>query len=212
MGRIVISENVTLDGVVEDPTGEEGFSLGGWFVQVGEADLAAWAEVALHEALDAEGFLLGRRSYEFLAARWPTRSGELAERLNSMPKYIVSSTLEAPDWNNSTVLGGDAIDAISTLKHELDGDIVVAASFELVDALIEHDLVDELRLMVFPFVLGAGRRLFGETSDKKPMRLVETRTVGDGLALLAYHLRPRGGEAYFSSRESRRSLSTRPDV
>ena len=212
MGRIVISENVTLDGVVEDPTGEEGFSLGGWFIQVGEADLAAWAEVAHHEAVDAEAFLLGRRSYEYLAARWPTRSGEFADRLNSMPKYVVSSTLEAPDWNNSTVLSGDAIDEISTLKHELEGDIVVAASFELVDALMEHDLVDELRLMVFPFVLGAGRRLFGETSDKKPMRLVETRTVGDGLALLAYHLRSRGGEAYFSSRESRRSLSTRPDV
>ena len=186
MGRIVVSENVTLDGVVEDPTGEEGFRLGGWFVQVGETDLAAWAEVALHEALGAEGFLLGRRSYEFLAARWPTRSGEFADRLNSMPKYVVSSTLEAPGWNNSTVLGRDAVDAASRLKQELDGDIVVAASFGLVDTLMEHDLVDELRLMVYPFVLGSGRRLFGETRDKKPMRLVETRRIGDGLALLTY--------------------------
>jgi dihydrofolate reductase len=212
MGRIVISENVTLDGVVEDPTGEEGFRLGGWFVQVGETELEAWSEVALEEALGAEGFLLGRRSYEFLAARWPSRSGAFADRLNSMPKYVVSSTLQAPDWNNSTVLEGDVLEEVSTLKRELDGDLVVAASFGLVDTLMQHDLVDELRLMVFPFVLGEGRRLFGEASDKKRMRLVETRTVGDGLALLTYHLRPRGGEAYFSSRESRRSLSTRPDV
>ena len=184
MGRIVISENVTLDGVVEDPTGEEGFSLGGWFVQVGEADLAAWAEVAHHEAVDAEAFLLGRRSYEYLAARWPTRSGEFADRLNSMPKYVVSSTLEAPDWNNSTVLSGDAIDEISTLKHELEGDIVVAASFELVDALMEHDLVDELRLMVFPTVLGGGLKLFGDTSAPKALKLVESKPAGETFILV----------------------------
>jgi dihydrofolate reductase len=186
MGRIVISENVTLDGVVEDPTGEEGFRLGGWFSRAGDENLAAWAAVALEEALGAEGFLLGRRSYEFLAARWPDRSGEFADRLNGMPKYVVSSTLADPGWNNTTVLGGDAANAASRLRRELDGDIVVAASFGLVPALMEHDLVDELRLMVFPFVVGAGRRLFSEAREAKPMRLIETRTVGEGLAMLTY--------------------------
>jgi dihydrofolate reductase len=186
MGRIVISENVTLDGVVEDPTGEDGFRLGGWFTQIGETDRAAWGEVVLHEALGAEGFLLGRRSYEYLAARWPTRNGELADRLNSMPKFVVSSTLADPGWNNSTVLEGDTVNAVWRLRQELDGDVVVAASFGLVPTLMDHDLVDELRLMIYPFVLGAGRRLFGDITDTKTMRLVETRTVGDGLALLTY--------------------------
>ena len=144
------------------------------------------AKVVLDEALGTEALLLGRRSYEFFAARWPSRTGELADRLNSLPKYVVSSTLEDPDWNNSTVLKGDVVNEVSKLKQELDGDIVVAASFQLVRTLIEHDLVDELRLMVYPVVLGAGERLFGETSDKKPMRLVDTRTVGDGLAYLTY--------------------------
>jgi dihydrofolate reductase len=186
MGRIVISENVTLDGVVEDPTGEEGFSLGGWFTRIGENDREAWAEVVLHEALGAEGFLLGRRSYEYLAERWPTRTGALADRLNSMPKYVVSSTLEDPGWSNSTVLEGDTIDAVSRLRHQVDGEVVVAASFGLVPMLMEHDLVDELRLTIYPFVLGAGRRLFGEVTDMKAMRLAESRTLGDGLAFLTY--------------------------
>jgi dihydrofolate reductase len=188
MGKIVVSENVSLDGVVQDPTGEEGFRHGGWFGQIGDTDREAWAKVGLEEALGAEAFLLGRRSYEFLAARWPSRSGEWADRLNSMPKYVVSSTLVDPAWNNSTVLKGDAVTDVSKLKQELDGEIVVPASFQLVRALMEHDLVDELRLMVYPVVLGAGARLFGETSDKKPARLVDTRTVGDGLALLTYEL------------------------
>ena len=188
MGKIVVSENVTLDGVVQDPTGEEGFRHGGWFAQVGDRDREAWAKVGFDEALGAEALLLGRRSYEFLAARWPSRSGPWADRLNSLPKYVVSSTLEDPDWNNSTVLNGDAVTEVSKLKQELGGEIVVAASRQLVRTLMEHDLVDELRLMVYPFVLGAGERLFGETSDKKPMRLVETRTLGDGLALLTYEL------------------------
>ena len=146
------------------------------------------AKVALDEALGAEALLLGRRSYEWLAARWPSRSGELADRLNSLPKYVVSSTLEDPDWNNSTVLKGDVVNEVSKLKHELDGEIVVPASFRLVHTLIEHDLVDELRLKIFPVVLGAGERLFGETSDKKPMRLVDTQTRGDGVAFLTYKL------------------------
>jgi len=146
------------------------------------------AKVALDEALGAEALLLGRRSYEWLAARWPSRSGELADRLNSLPKYVVSSTLEDPDWNNSTVLKGDVVNEVSKLKHELDGEIVVPASFRLVHTLIEHDLVDELRLKIFPVVLGAGERLFGETSDKKLMRLLDTQTLEGGVAILTYEL------------------------
>src|SRR5436190_5230540 len=188
MGKIVISDNVSIDGVDQDPTGEEGFRHGGWFTQVGDKDREGFTKVALDEALGAEGFLLGRRRYEFLAARWPSRSGELADRLNSLPKYIVSSTLVDPDWNNSTVLKGDVVTDVSKLKQELDGDIVVPGSHQLVRTLMEHDLVDELRLLVYPVVLGAGERLFDETSDKKPMRLLDTRTVGDGLAYLTYEL------------------------
>src|SRR5829696_9562752 len=186
MGKIVISENVSLDGVVQDPTGEEGFRHGGWFAQVGDKDREERAKVMLDEALGAEAFLLGRRSYEFLAARWPSRNGELADRLNSLPKYVVSSTLEDPDWNNSTVLKGDVVTEVARLKQELDGEIVVPASYQLGRTLIAHDLVDELRMVVFPVVLGAGERLFGETSDYKPMRLVDTKTIGEGLVFLTY--------------------------
>ena len=183
MGKIVISENVSLDGVIEDPAGEEGFRLGGWVGQI--KDRATVGKVVLDEALGAEALLFGRRSYEFFAARWPSRSGDLADRLNSLPKYVASSTLEDPDWNNSTVLKGEAVSKVSKLKQELAGDIVVLASFQLVHTLMEHDLVDELRLKIFPVVLGAGERLFGETSDKKPMRLVGTQT-GDDVAFLTY--------------------------
>ncbi len=188
MGRIVVSENVSLDGVVQDPTGEEGFERGGWFVEVGDRDREEWVQVALEEALDAEAWLLGRRSYEFFAARWPLRSGALADRLNSLPKYVISSTLKDPEWSNTVVLNGDAVDEASKLKQEIDGEIVIPASRQLVCALLGHDLVDELRLMVYPVVLGAGERLFAETSDKKPLRLAGTRTVGDSLALLTYEL------------------------
>jgi dihydrofolate reductase len=186
MGKIIISTNVSLDGVVQDPDGEEGFRLGGWFGQFGGRDLEAWAKVELEEALAAEALLLGRRSDEWFASRWLSRSSEFADRLNSLPKYVVSSTLEEPKWSNSTVLKGDVVDQVSKLKQELDGDILVYASYQLGRTLIEHDLVDELRLVVFPVVLGAGERLFGETSDKKPLRLVHARTVGDGLAFLTY--------------------------
>jgi dihydrofolate reductase len=186
MGKIVISENVSLDGVVQDPTGDEGFRHGGWFGQIGDKDREEWAKVELHEAMGAEALLLGRRSYEWFAARWPSRSGEWADRLNSLPKYVVSSTLEDPDWNNSTVLKGDVVNEVSKLKQELDGEIVVYASRQLVRTLMNHDLIDELRLMVYPVVLGAGERLFGETSDKKSMRRLSTRTVGDGIAYLTY--------------------------
>ncbi len=186
MGKIVISTNISLDGVIQDPDGKEGFRLGGWFGQFGGKDLEEWAKVALEEALRMEALLLGRRSDEWFATRWASRSGELADRLNSLPKYVVSSTLHAPKWTNATVLNGDLVDEVTKLKRELDGEIVVYASYQLERALIEHDLVDELRLVVFPVVLGAGERLFGETSDKKPMRLVDSKTIGDGLAFLTY--------------------------
>ena len=186
MGKIVISTNGSLDGVVQDPDGEEGFRLGGWFGQFGGKDLEEWAKVELDEALGTEALLLGRRSDEWFATRWASRTGEWADRLNSLPKYVVSSTLQEPKWNNSTVLRGDVVSEVSKLKQELAGDIVVYASYQLERTLIEHNLVDELRLVVFPVVLGAGERLFGETSDKKPMRLVDTKTIGDGLAFLTY--------------------------
>ena len=190
MAKIVISgpQNVSLDGVVQDPDGKEGFDLGGWFVEFGGKDLQEWNKVALDEALRAEAWLLGRRSYEYFGVRWRPRSGELADRLNSMPKYVVSSTLGEPDWNNSTVLKGDVVTEVSKLKQQLDGEIVVPASYQLGRTLMEHDLVDEVRLVVFPVVLGAGERLFGETSDKKSMRLVSVNTIGDGLAFVTYEL------------------------
>ena len=186
MGKIVVSENVSLDGVTQDPTGEEGFRHGGWFGRIGDKDREAWAKMELDEALGAEALLLGRRSDEWFATRWLSRSGDWADRLNSLPKYVVSSTPEEPSWANATVLTGDVADEVSKLKQELDGDIVVYASTQLVRTLMEHDLVDELRLTVYPVVLGAGERLFGETSDSRPLRLVSTQTVGDGLAFLTY--------------------------
>ena len=186
MGKIVISTNVSFDGVVQDPDGLEGFRLGGWFGRFGGKDLEEWAKVEFEEALGAEALLLGRRSDEWFAARWLSKSGAWADRLNSMPKYVVSSTLQEPKWSNSTVLNGDVVSEVSKLKRELEGDIVVYASYQLGRTLIEHDLVDELRLVVYPVVLGAGERLFGETSDKKPLRLVDTKTIGDGLIFLTY--------------------------
>jgi dihydrofolate reductase len=188
MAKIVISTNVSLDGVVQDPDGEEGFRLGGWFGEHGGEDLEAWAPVMLEEARVTEALLLGRRSDEWFATRWQSRPGEWADRLNSLPKYVVSSTLEAPRWSNSTVLEGDVVDAVSKLKQELDGEIVVYASYQLGRTLIDHDLVDELRLFVFPVVLGDGERLFGQTSDKKSLRLRSSRTVGDGLVFLTYEV------------------------
>jgi dihydrofolate reductase len=184
MGKIVVSDNVSLDGVVQDPAGDEGFRVGGWVGLI--KDRPGLTKLALDEALGTEALLLGRRSYEWFAARWPSRSGELADRLNSLPKYVVSSTLENPEWNNSTVIKGDVLNEVSRLKHELEGEIVVPASFQLVHTLLEHDLVDELRLKVFPVVLGAGERLFGETSDKKTMRLVDTQTVEGDVIFLTY--------------------------
>jgi dihydrofolate reductase len=184
MGRIVVSENVSLDGVIQDPAGDEGFRVGGWVGLI--KDSPQINKLALDEALGAEALLLGRRSYEWFAARWPSRSGELADRLNSLPKYVVSSTLQEPRWGNSTVLKGDVANEVSKLKQELNGEIVVPASFQLLRLLVEHDLVDELRLKIFPVVLGAGERLFGETSDEKPMRLLDAQAIEGGIAYLTY--------------------------
>jgi dihydrofolate reductase len=188
MGKIIVSENVSLEGVVQDPTGDEGFRHGGWFGQIGDNDREQWAKVELAEALGTEALLLGRRSDEWFATRWASRSGEWADRLNSLPKYVVSATLVEPRWNNSMVLKGEVVNEVSKLKQELEGDIVVYASCQLVRTLMEHDLVDELRLTVYPVVLGAGERLFGETSDKKSMRLINARTLGDDLVFLTYQL------------------------
>jgi dihydrofolate reductase len=174
----------------EQATGEEGFRLGGWFGQFGGKDLEEWAKVELDEALRTEALLLGRRSDEWFAARWASRNGKWADRLNSLPKYVVSSTLDEGKWANSTVLKGDAVTEISKLRQELDGDIVVYGSTRLVHTLMEHDLADELRLTVYPVVLGTGERLFGETTDKKPMRLISIQTIGAGLALLTYERVP----------------------
>ena len=188
MGKIIISENVSLDGVVQDPTGEEGFSRSGWFLGVRDKDNQAWAEVETEEALRAGALLLGRGSYEYFGARWASRTGVWADRLNGMPKYVVSSALEDPGWTNSTVIRGNVVNEVAQLKQKLDGEIVVYASRQLVHTLIENDLVDELRLMIHPFVLGAGERLIGETSGKVPLRLVANQTIGNGLAYLTYQV------------------------
>ena len=184
MGRIVVTEFVSLDGVMEAPGGGEAYRHGGWTFEIERGDEGD--KFKLDEALSAEALLLGRVTYEGFAQAWPSREGEFADKFNTMPKYVVSSTLEKPEWNNSTVLRGDLAEEIAKLKQEQDGDIVVHGSAKLVQALVEHDLVDELRLMVFPVVLGSGKRLFGETSDKKPLRLVDSKVVGDGVAILVY--------------------------
>jgi len=188
MGKIVITTNVSLDGVVQDPDGEEGFGRGGWFVKAGGKDLEEWGKIEYAEALGTAALLLGRRSDEWFGTRWADRPGEFAARLNRLPKFVVSATLHDPRWTNVTVLKGDVIEEVTRLKQELDGDIVVYASYQLDRALIEHGLVDELRLFVFPVVVGAGERLFGETTAAVPFRLTGSRTVGSGLVLLNYEL------------------------
>ncbi|MFI5933783.1 dihydrofolate reductase family protein [Actinoplanes sp. NPDC051494] len=186
MGKIVISTNMSLDGVVQDPDGAEGFDRGGWFGRFGGADLPAWTKVAFDEALDAGALLLGRRSDEWFAARWLSRGGEFADRLNGIPKYVVSGSRRGPAWSNATLLEGTLTDAVIQLKRDVPGDVLVFASYRLGRALLEHDLVDELRLVVFPVVLGAGERLFGETSGSKPLSLIDVRTLGAGLTHLTY--------------------------
>jgi dihydrofolate reductase len=188
MGKIVVSTNVTIDGVVQDPDGKEGFGQGGWFGQFGGKDLEEWGKISLDEALGAQALLLGRRSDAWFAERWTARAGEWADRLNGLPKYVVSATLDEPRWGNSTVLRGDVVSEVSALRERLDGEILVYASYQLGRTLLEHDLVDELRLTVFPVALGTGERLFGETTDKKAMRLLGVRMVGEGLVLYTYEV------------------------
>jgi len=184
MGRIVVTEFVSLDGVVEDPGGSENFRHGGWSFEISSGDEGG--KFKLDETAASEALLLGRVTYEGFAEAWPSREGEFADKFNTMPKYVVTSTLEEPEWRNTTVLKGDVAEEVAKLKQELDGDIVVHGSVRLVQALLENDLVDELRLMVYPVVLGSGKRLFGDTSDKKPLKLVDSKIVGDGVAILVY--------------------------
>ena len=184
MGKIVVTEFVSLDGVVQAPGGGEDFKHGGWSFEISRGDEGD--KFKLDETMSSEALLLGRVTYEGFAAAWPAREGEFADKFNTMPKYVVSSTLQDPEWNNSTVLKGDVADEVAKLKQEQDGDIVVHGSPRLVQSLVENDLVDEFRLMVFPVVLGSGKRLFGETIDKKPLRLVDSKVVGDGVAILIY--------------------------
>jgi dihydrofolate reductase len=191
VGRIVVTEFVSLDGVMEDPGGSENFAQGGWSFKISRGDEGD--KFKLDEAFASEALLLGRVTYEGFAEAWPSRDGEFADKFNNMPKYVISSTLAEPEWNNSTVLRGDLVEEVEKLKREQDGDIVVHGSATLVQALIEHDLVDELRLMVYPVVLGSGKRLFGDTSDGKPLQLVESKVVGDGVSILIY--RPAGKDA-----------------
>jgi dihydrofolate reductase len=184
VGRIVVTEFVSLDGVMEDPGGAEDFKYGGWTFEISRGDEGD--KFKLDETMASDALLLGRRTYEGFAAAWPSLEGDFADRFNSMPKYVVSSTLQDPEWTNSTVLSGDLADEVKRVRDEHDGDVVVHGSAQLVQGLLEIDLVDELRLMVFPVVLGDGKRLFGATTDKKPLRLTSTQTVGDGVAILIY--------------------------
>ena len=186
MGRIVVTEFISLDGVVEAPGGGESFKHGGWSFEINRGEEGD--AFKLDETMSSEALLLGRVTYEGFAAAWPSRTDEFgfADKFNSMPKYVISSTLDEPDWNNSTVLRGDVAEEVTKLKQEQGGDIVVHGSPQLVQTLIENDLVDEYRLMVFPVVLGTGKRLFGETTDKKSLRLVDSKVVGDGVAILVY--------------------------
>ena len=184
MGRIVVTEFVSLDGVIEDPGGSEDFKYGGWSFEFERGEEGN--KFKLDETVESEALLLGRVTYEGFADAWPSREGEFADKFNNMPKYVVSSTLQDPDWTNTTVLGGDLAEEVAKVKEQHDGDVVVHGSAQLVQALIENDLVDEVRLMVFPVVLGQGKRLFGETSDRKALRLADSKQVGDGVAILVY--------------------------
>jgi dihydrofolate reductase len=189
MGRIVVTEFVSLDGVMEAPGGGEDFEHAGWTFEIARGDEGD--QFKLDETRDSEALLLGRKTFEGFAAAWPGRDGEFADKFNNMPKYVVSSTLEKAEWNNSTLLKGDVAEEVSKLRQQPGGDIVVHGSAQLVQTLLEHDLVDELRLMVFPVVLGSGKRLFGATTNKKPLRLADSKTVGDGVEILTYE--PAGG-------------------
>jgi dihydrofolate reductase len=192
MGRIVVTEFVSLDGVMEDPGGAEGFTYGGWSFEFSRGEEGDKFKV--DETMETDALLLGRVTYQGFADAWPSRTGEFADKFNSMPKYVVSSTLDKAEWTNSTLLKGDVVEAVSRLKEGARGDIVVHGSAQLVQTLLDNDLLDELRLMVFPVVLGSGKRLFGDTSNKKPLRLVDSRTVGDGVSILIYRPAGDGGQ------------------
>jgi dihydrofolate reductase len=193
MARIVVSEFVSLDGVMEDPGGAEDFQHGGWAFEFSRGEEGDRFKV--DETMQSDALLLGRRTYEGFADAWPSRTGEFADRFNTMPKYVASSTLRDPEWGNTTVLDGDPVEAVARLREAPGGDIVVHGSAQLAQTLLAHDLVDELRLMVFPVVLGTGKRLFGATSDRKPLRLVDSRIVGDGVAIMVYAPAPAGDGA-----------------
>ena len=184
MGRIVVTEFVSLDGVMEDPGGAEDYKYGGWTFEIERGEEGN--RFKLDETTASEALLLGRRTYEGFAEAWPKREGEFADKFNEMPKYVVSSTLGEPEWQNTTVLSGDLAEEVNRIRESTDGDVVVHGSAQLVQALIERDLVDELRLMVFPVILGRGKRLLGETSDKKRLQLKDSQSVGDGVAILTY--------------------------
>jgi dihydrofolate reductase len=184
MGRIIVTEFVSLDGVMQDPGGDSNWKHAGWSFKISRGDEGD--KFKLDETRDSEALLLGRVTYDGFARAWPSVPGEFGDMFNSMPKYVVSSTLKKADWNNSTILKGDVVNEVSALKQKLKGNIVVHGSARLAQTLLEHDLVDELRLMVYPVILGSGKRLFGETSDKKSLKLAESRTVGDGVAILIY--------------------------
>jgi dihydrofolate reductase len=184
VGRIVVTEFVSLDGVMEDPGGSEGTKHAGWSFEISRGEEGD--RFKLDETMGSDALLLGRKTYEGFAEAWPSRDGEFADKFNSMRKYVVSSTLQSPEWSNSTVLSGDLVEDVARIRGEHDGDIVVHGSARLVQGLLENDLVDELRLMVFPVVLGSGKRLFGETSGKKRLQLTSSKTVGEGVEILIY--------------------------
>ena len=187
MATIAVTEFISLDGVVEDPGGAEDFKYSGWTFEIDRGDDGN--AFKLEETMASDALLLGRVTYQGFAEAWPSREGEFADKFNNMPKYVVSSTLKKADWSNSTVLDGDVVEEVSRLKADTEGEIVVHGSVQLAQTLLDHDLVDELRLMLFPVVLGRGKRLFGETSDKKTLQLAESRTVGDGVLILIYRRR-----------------------
>jgi dihydrofolate reductase len=185
MGRIVVTEFVSLDGVMEDPGGSEHSKHGAWTFKFKRGEDGD--KFKLDETLKAEAQLLGRVTYEGFASAWPSRSGDpFSGKFNSMPKYVISKTLKKADWNNSTILSGDVLDEVRKLKQRLKGDILVSGSAKLAQTLIANDLVDQLNLMVFPVILGSGKRLFGDTKDLKTLKLAESKTVGDGVLILVY--------------------------
>ena len=184
MGKIIVTEFVSLDGVIQAPGGGEDYKHAGWTFQIRRGEEGDGFK--LKETLDSEALLLGRVTYDGFAKAWPAMKGEFADKFNSMPKYVVSSTLKHADWNNSTILSGDAIEEVRKVKSTLNGNIVVHGSAQLVQALAANDLIDELRLMVFPVILGSGKRLFGDMDGKKSMTLVSSQTVGDGVQILIY--------------------------